>query len=156
PIIVEIHSHGSSTAFADLQNSRADVGLSSRRIEAEEIQKLTSFGDMTSPATEHILGLDGIAVIVNRENPVDSLTKEQVAKIFSGEITDWAQVKGPGRPIKIFARDDKSGTFDSFKALVLGSAKLASGATRFEDSAALSDAVAREPAGIGFIGLPYI
>src|SRR5262249_14440151 len=82
--------------------------------------------------------------------------KEQVAKIFSGEITDWAQVKSPGRPIKIFARDDKSGTFDSFKALVLGGAKLASGATRFEDSAALSDAFHREPTGMGFIGQHYV
>ena len=156
PIIVEINAHGSSTAFADLVNSRADIGLSSRRIESDEIQKLTSLGDMTLPASEHILGLDGIAVIVNRENSIDSLTREQVARIFSGEITDWSQVQGPRSAIKIFARDDKSGTFDSFKALVLRNAKLASSATRFEDSAALSDAVAREPGGIGFIGLPYI
>src|SRR5262245_2538925 len=156
PTIFEIDSHGSSTAFADLLSGRADIGLSSRRIESDENQKLTALGDMTSPATEHILGLDGIAVIVNRENPVESLTKEQVAKIFSGEITDWAQLQSRPGAIRIFARDDKSGTFDSFKALVLRNARLAPAATRFEDSAALSDAVARDPNGIGFIGLPYI
>ena len=156
PTIIEINSHGSATAFADLLDSRADIGLSSRRIESDEMQKLTAFGDMTSPTSEHILGLDGIAVIVSRENPIDSLTREQVAKIFSGEVTDWSQVQGSRGAIKVFARDDKSGTFDSFKALVLDQSKLVQSAVRFEDSAALSDAVAREPNGIGFIGLPYI
>jgi len=58
--------------------------------------------------------------------------------------------------VKIYARDDKSGTFDSFKTLVLGNKQLAASARRFEDSIALSDAVARDPNGIGFIGLPYI
>ena len=111
---------------------------------------------MTSPSSEHILGLDGIAVIVNRDNPIDSLTKEQVARLFSGETTSWNQVQSPRGAVKIYARDDKSGTFDSFKALVLGNNQLVPTAVRFEDSISLSDAVARDPNGIGFIGLPYI
>lgn len=154
--VININSHGSSTAFAGLLNGTADIGLSSRKINANEIQSLVSLGDMTSPASEHILGLDGIAVIVNRDNPVESLTKDEVAKIFSGEITSWSQVQSSRGAVKIYARDDKSGTFDSFKALILGNAQLAPGAARFEDSVALSDAVARDPDGIGFIGLPYI
>src|SRR5215470_3670119 len=156
PTIIDISSHGSSTAFVDLLNGDADIGLSSRKINTDEIRNLVSFGDMTSPASEHILGLDGIAVIVNRDNPIESLTKEQVAKLFSGEITSWEQLQSSRGPVKIYARDDKSGTFDSFKALVLGTKQLASSAQRFEDSIALSDAVARDPDGIGFIGLPYI
>jgi len=156
PTIIEISSHGSSTAFVDLLNDNADVGLSSRKINTNEVKNLATFGDLTSPASEHILGLDGIAVIVNRENPIDSLTKEQVAKLFSGEITNWDQVQSPGGVVKIYARDDKSGTFDSFKALVLANKQLVSSAQRFEDSITLSDAVARDPNGIGFIGLPYI
>src|SRR5262249_33379608 len=118
--------------------------------------KLTALGDMTSPASEHVLALDGIAVIVNRGNSIDALTKEEVARIFSGEISNWDQVRGPSAPIKVYARDDKSGTFDSFKALVLDKRSLVTTATRFEDSVELSDAVARDPDGIGFIGLPYI
>lgn len=154
--VVNISSHGSSTAFIDLLNGTADIGLSSRKINAHELQSLASLGDMTAPASEHIIGLDGIAVIVNRDNPIDSLTKDQVAKIFSGEIKSWSQLQSPRGAVKIYARDDKSGTFDSFKALILGTEQLASGAVRFEDSSALSDAVARDPDGIGFIGLPYI
>ncbi|HYW73230.1 MAG TPA: protein kinase [Pyrinomonadaceae bacterium] len=156
PTTIEINSHGSATAFMDLIGKTADVGLSSRKIEPAEIQKLGSLGDMTSSASEHILGLDGIAVIVNRSNSIDALSKEQVAKIFSGEITNWSQVQGANAPIKVYARDDKSGTFDSFKTLVLDRSGLISGAARFEDSLALSDAVATDPNGIGFIGLPYI
>jgi len=153
---ISINSHGSSTAFVDLLNARADIGLSSRKINPSEIQSLASLGDMTSPTSEHILGLDGIAVIVNRDNPIDVLTREQVAKLFSGEITNWSEVRSSRGAVKIYARDDKSGTFDSFKALVLGNKQLTPGALRFEDSIALSDAVARDPDGIGFIGLPYI
>src|SRR5262249_1967139 len=156
PTIIEISSHGSATAFADLVSKSADVGLSSRKIEPAEIQKLATLGDMTSSSSEHILGLDGIAVIVNRGNSIDTLTKAQVAQIFSGEITNWSQVQGANAPIKVYARDDKSGTFDSFKTLVLDKSSLITNAARFEDSVALSDAVAGDPNGIGFIGLPYI
>jgi phosphate binding protein len=156
PTIIEITSHGSSTAFTDLLRGKADVGLSSRKIEASEIKSLGALGDLTSPAGEHILGLDGIAVIVNRDNPIDWLTKEQVAKIFSGEITNWTQLQIPRGAVKVYARDDRSGTFDFFKAAVLGNKPIALTALRFEDSAALADAVARDPDGIGFIGLPYI
>jgi len=156
PTIIEISSHGSSTAFTNLANSSTDIGLSSRKIETTEIQRLASLGDMTSPTNEHVLALDGIAVIVNRGNSIDSFTREQVAAIFSGEISNWEQVEGPSAPIRVYARDDKSGTFDSFKALVLDKKSLVANATRFEDSVELSDAVARDPNGIGFIGLPYV
>ena len=64
--------------------------------------------------------------------------------------------KSPFAPIKIYARDNKSGTFDTFKTLVLGAKALAPGATRFEDSNTLSEAVAGDRNGIGFIGLPYV
>jgi phosphate transport system substrate-binding protein len=111
---------------------------------------------MSSPSSEHVLALDGIAVIVNRENSIESLSRDQVAKVFSGEIVNWNQVGGSVAPIRIYARDDKSGTFDSFKTLVLGSHQLATSAQRIEDSNALSDAVARDQNGIGFIGLAYI
>jgi phosphate transport system substrate-binding protein len=109
---------------------------------------------MTSPSNEILLGLDGIAVIVNRSNPLSSITKGQLALIFSGQMNSWPA--GGGGTIQLYARDDKSGTLDTFKTLVLGSASLSAGAKRFEDSATLSDAVASDPNGIGFIGLPFV
>jgi phosphate transport system substrate-binding protein len=130
--------------------------MASRKIKPDEAAKLTSLGNMFSVSNEHILGLDGIAVIVNAANPADQLDKGQIMRIFTGEITDWSQVGAYRGQIKVYARNDNSGTYDTFKSLVLGSKPLAPGAQRIEDSKALSDAVAADPYGIGFIGLPYI
>ena len=156
PRTIEIHAHGSATAFEDLSKSNCDVGMASRKIKTEEATNLATLGNMTSAASEHVVGLDGIAVIVSKANPVQALTKDQIARIFAGETTNWQQVRGPNAAVNVYARDDKSGTYDTFKALVLGGKKLAANAKRFEDSRELSDAVAKDPNGIGFIGLPYV
>jgi phosphate transport system substrate-binding protein len=156
PKAIEIHAHGSALAFEDLATGRADIGMSSRKIKAEEVAQLAGLGDMTSPSCEHILGLDGIAVIVSRKNPVRTLAKDQIAQIFQGTIGNWLQVGGSDGAIHLFARDDKSGTYDTFRTLVLGNASLAPSANRLEDSRKLSDAVAQDPNGIGFIGLTYV
>jgi phosphate transport system substrate-binding protein len=156
PKVIEIHAHGSALAFEDLAIGQADIGMSSRRIKAEEVAQLASLGDMTSPACEHILGLDGIAIIVSRKNPVRTLAKEQIAQIFQGTIDNWLQVGGSDGAIHLYARDDKSGTYDTFLTLVLGNAPLAPSTKRVEDSRKLSDAVAQDPNAIGFIGLTYV
>ena len=156
PKAIEIHAHGSALAFEDLASGLADVGMSSRKIKAEEVAQLAFLGDMTSPTCEHILGLDGIAVIVSRKNPVRTLAKDQIAQIFEGVIGNWLQVGGSDGAIHLYARDDKSGTYDTFRTLVLGNAPLAPSAKRVEDSRKLSDAVAQDPNGIGFIGLTYV
>ena len=156
PRTIEIHAHGSATAFEDLSKSNCDVGMASRKIKQEEATNLAALGNMTSPASEHVVGLDGIAVIVSKANSVQSLTKDQIARIFAGETANWQQLHGPDAAINVYARDDKSGTYDTFKALVLGGKKLAANAKRFEDSRELSEAVAKDSNGIGFIGLPYV
>ncbi|MFZ0954044.1 MAG: phosphate ABC transporter substrate-binding/OmpA family protein [Candidatus Sulfotelmatobacter sp.] len=156
PKVIQIHAHGSALAFEDLGNGRADIGMASRRIKTEEAAQLASLGDMTSPACEHILGLDGITVIVSRKNPVRTLSKDQIAQIFTGTIGNWLQVGGTDGPIHLYVRDDKSGTYDTFRTLVLGDSPLAPSAKRVEDSRKLSDFVSQDPNGIGFIGLAYV
>jgi len=156
PKLIEIHAHGSDTAFEDLANGRADIGMASRKIKAEDAAQLVSLGDMTSPECEHILGLDGIAVIVSRKNPVRTLAKDQIAQVFQGTIGNWLQVGGSDGAIHLYARDDKSGTYDTFRTLVLGDSPLAPSVRRVEDSRKLSDAVAQDPNGIGFIGLAFV
>ena len=156
PKSIEIEAHGSWTAFTDLAQGKCDVGMASRKIKPEEAAALSSLGDMTSPASEHVLGLDGIAVIVSPANPIQSLTKDQLSRIFSGAVTRWHQMLIPRGDIHVYARDAKSGTYDTFKTLVLGTGNLVSSAIRIEDSRELSDKVASDPDAIGFIGLPYI
>ena len=155
-LVATIAAHGSATAFTGMADGSVDVGMASRKIKADETAALAKLGDMTAPSNEHVLGLDGIAVIVHPGNPIASLTVDQVGAIFTGVVTDFAKAGGAAGPIKVLARDDKSGTYDTFKALVLGKTPLVDGAKRFEDSAALSAEVANDPAGIGFVGLATI
>ncbi len=158
PQAMEIAAHGSQTAFEDLAAGTCDIGLASRQVKPEEVQLCdrSGLGDLLAPSCEHVLGLDGLAILVHKDNPLRALTKQQVGDIFSGKINDWSAVGGTPGPIHRHARDAKSGTFDTFKSVVLGSSALQSDATRYEDSNALSDAVAADPGAIGFVGLPYI
>lgn len=155
-LLATIAAHGSSTAFMGLANGSLDIGMASRKIKADEVAALSKLGDMTAPSNEHVLGLDGIAVIVHPANRISALTIDQVGAIFTGVVTDFGKAGGAAGPIKVLARDDKSGTFDTFKALVLGKTPLVDGAKRFEDSAALSTEVANDPGAIGFVGLSTI
>jgi phosphate transport system substrate-binding protein len=153
PSSIRIAAHGSATAFTSLADNSCDIGMASRRIKPDEASKLSSLGNMLAPASEHVLGLDGIAVIVNASNRISELSKDEIMHMFTGESARWPNSQGD---VKIYARDDKSGTYDTFKSLVLAGKVLAPGAQRFEDSNELSDAVARDPNGIGFIGLPFV
>ena len=156
---IEIHAHGSSSGFAGMRTGRADIAQSSRAIKAEEAVELRSqFGDLTGAASEHIIGLDGLAVITHPSNPLYQLTVDQLAQVFAGLVSDWSELGAGSGPIQIYARDERSGTYDTFASLVLDRAgvALAGNARRYESNAELSDDVAADPAGIGFTGLPYV
>jgi phosphate transport system substrate-binding protein len=153
---IEIHAHGSSTAFTDLASSACDVGMSSRRIRPEEISALASLGPMASAASEHVIALDGIAVVVNPANPISKLTLGALASVFDGDVARWTGLGGADVPIHVRARDDRSGTYDTFRTLVLGARALSPGASRYESSDALADAVAADTGAIGFVGLAYV
>jgi phosphate transport system substrate-binding protein len=157
-VIVDVRAEGSATAFTGLAAGRCDIGLASRPISDDEAARLAAagFGDARRPAIEHVVALDGIAVIVHPDNPIATLDRAALHDVFAGAITDWAALGGAPGPIAVLARDDRSGTFDTFKHLVLGATPLAPAAGRFADSAALADAVAGDPRAIGFVGLAYV
>ena len=157
-VIIEIAAHGSSTGFTALKKSTADLAASSRPIKDSELVDLEPLGDLKSPEAEQVIAIDGLAIILHPQNPLNTLNTEQLAQVFNGEISTWEALGGVGGPIHVYARDDQSGTYDTFKELVLRlrGKSLASGATRFESSEQLSDSVSQDPQGIGFIGLPYV
>jgi phosphate transport system substrate-binding protein len=156
-VLVEIQARGSNTAFTGLYEGQADLGMASRRIKTQEIAQLAPNGIMTSLRNEHVIALDGIAVIVHPDNPLNQLDKQQIRDIFAGKIKDWKKLGGRPGVIRLHARDDQSGTYDVFRALVLGkTTKLAQSATRYPSNRDLSEAVTSDPQGIGFVGLPYV
>lgn len=155
--VIEIRAHGSSTAFKDLKDGQCDIGMSSRKIKVDEVKSLAFLGDMTGSACEHVLALDGVAVIVNAANPLMwKMDFAVLADVFSGTITNWSQLGGTDAPIVIHARDEKSGTHDTFQSLVLGKKALAASSVRHESNEALSDAVTADVNAIGYCGMPFI
>ncbi len=155
---VAVRAHGSSTGFKDLIDAKTDLAMSSRPIDDKENDQLKSLGDMRSSASEHVVALDGLAVVLHRSNPIAKLSVSQVADLFSGKISNWSQIGGADLPVHVFARDNNSGTWDTFKSLVLAPRKLdlVKEAVRLEDSTELSNTVSRDAGAVGFIGLPYI
>jgi phosphate transport system substrate-binding protein len=156
--VVEIHAHGSTTGFTDIEAGGCDVTMASRKIKDKEVASLQALGlgDMTAVTNEHVIALDGIAVIVNKSNKINVLEMPKLAAIFSGQITNWAEVGGEPGAIAVYARDDNSGTYDTFKHIVLDKLALKEGSKRFESNPKLSEQVSRDPLGIGFTSLPNI
>lgn len=156
---IEIAAHGSKTAFEGLRERNCEIGMASRPIKDAEWSALKPVvGDLRSNASEFVLGLDGIAVIVHPSNPIRSLSISQLAGIFSGAITNWSELGGQSGEIKVYVRDEKSGTRDFFNEAVLKKygKNITSTATAIEDSKELSATVAGDPNAIGFIGLNYV
>lgn len=99
---------GSSSGITSVLEGRCDIGLSSRFLKDDEkIQGLT----------ETVLAYDGIAIIVNLENPVEGLTLDQIAQIYTGEVTNWKELGGDDLEIVPIGREAGSGTRDGFESV---------------------------------------
>lgn len=153
-----VAAHGTGTGFAGLKDGTADLAAASRPIKQSEAQSLAALGDMRSAGSEQVIAIDGLAVIVHPDNPVQSLSVEQVAHLFAGQIANWRELGGADVAVELHARDDQSGTYDTFKELVLNSQgqALATSAVRYESNDALSQAVSRRSGAIGFVGLASV
>ncbi|MCY1414488.1 Phosphate-binding protein PstS precursor [compost metagenome] len=157
-IRIDVAAHGSSTGFSALASGQADLAASSRPIKDCELVALDAHGDLQSPEAEQVIAIDGVVIIVHPDNPLQQLDTAQLAAIFSGQIKTWEQL-GAGRgPIHLYARDERSGTFDTFRTLILDpqGQRLSAHAERLEASEELSRRVSQNRLAIGFIGLPYV
>ena len=154
---VAIAAHGSSTGFKSLLNGDADIWASSRSVKDKEVSAAKDFSDLQEPESEHVLGIDGLAIVVNPRNNISQLRKKQLGLIYSGQVTNWSELGGPNVAISLFARDENSGTWDSFKNMVLGKRyQLSEAAQRFESSENLVRNVLQHEGGIGFIGMAFV
>ncbi len=155
---IDIAAHGSSTGFSALGRGEADLAAASRPISDAERQQLRALGDLRAATSEQVIGLDGVAVIVHPDNPLPQLTTTQLAQIFSGQVQRWEQLGASSGPIHLYARDDRSGTYETFKALVLEPqhTELAASAQRFESSDELATRVGSDRQAIGFSSLASV
>ncbi len=137
---------GSGTGITAVAEGRCDIGLSSRALKNEETAK---------GLKGTILAYDGIAVIVNNENPISDLTIEAIAKIYTGEITNWKAVGGNDAEIVLIGREANSGTRDGFEAVadVEGKCKYRQELTATGD---VISAVAGNPNAIGYASVASV
>ena len=137
---------GSGAGIEAAGNGSADIGLSSRALKDEE---------KAGGLTETVVALDGIAVIVNANSKVEDLTVEQIAKIFTGEITDWSEVGGDAGTISCIGREAGSGTRDGFESIVdvKDSCKYAQELTA---TGAVISAVEANPLAVGYASLSAV
>ncbi len=146
----------STTALQHLAEGKCDLAMTVRPIKDAELKAFSPrLQNLRSPHSEHIVALDGIAVVVNRENPLTRLTLKQLAGIFSGEIRDWAQVGGPQQPITIYAPAEDGGMSEAFRHIVLKDKPYPTSIRRVQLDVALPKSVADDINGIGFVKFKY-
>ena len=137
---------GSGTGITAVSEGRCDIGLSSRALKDEE---------KASGLTETVVALDGIAIIVNPNNPVSDITVETVAKIYKGEITNWKDLGGDDAEIAVIGREAGSGTRDGFES-VTGTKDACKYRQELTSTGAAITTVANNPNAIGYASLAAV
>lgn len=167
---VQVRSKGTGTGLEPLLRGQADIWMASRPVRDSDIENarrrnvpnVPTLAQMQQPGVENVVGLAALAVIVNARNPVQSLSPAQIKDIYLGRVTSWAQVGGPSNmPIGLYSAEVGTGVSDTFCATIMGNGdtqrcldsfpRLA--APRYSFMEDMSDAVAANPAGIGFVDL---
>lgn len=145
-VSVNIQFTGTSAGMEAVAEGRADIGNVSRDL---------TEGERARGIVENRVGLDGIAVCVDSGNPVDSLTEEQLAGIYTGEITSWAWVGGEDIPIVTVGRETVSGTRSAFEGL-LGIENRCTYANELDSTGAVMARVAATPGAIGYVSFDAV
>jgi len=156
--VFQVVSTTSSDAFPALLDNTAEFGMASRRIKRDEAQALSQAGagSMIALEQEHIVAVDSLVVIVNPSNPVRAITMANLAKIYSGDIQNWAALGGPDMPIVALSRSESSGTRATFEKNVFGTSGTAQGVEVVESNTMMAERVAADQNAIGFVGYAFV
>ena len=145
-VTVTVEYTGSGAGLESLAAGSVDIGNASRGLKDEE---------KASGAVENIVAIDGIAVITNKSCSIKDVTSKNLAKIYSGEITDWAELGGEEQPIIVIGREAGSGTRDAFEELL----EVKDGcvyAQELDSTGAVLAKVATTPGAIGYVSLDVV
>ena len=145
-ITVTYNPTGSGSGIKAVTEGRCDIGLSSRSLKDEE---------KAEGLSQTILAYDGIAIIVNPENPVEELSLEQIAKIYTGEITNWSEVGGKDAQIVLIGREAGSGTRDGFESIT-GTTDACQYRQELTSTGDVITTVAQNPDAIGYASLASV
>lgn len=137
---------GSGTGIESASNGSCDIGLSSRALTDDET---------ASGLNSTTVALDGIAIIVNAENPVEDLSVDQIAQLFTGAVTDWSEVGGNAGAVACIGREAGSGTRDGFESIT-GTEDTCVLSQELTSTGAVIEAVKGNPSAIGYASLSAV
>ncbi len=143
---IDVMGGGSGLGIRSVSQNIIDIGTSSKALKTNEKVGLN----------EYTIGKEGIVLAVNLENPVSSLTKDQLKKIFSGNITNWKEVGGNDAKINLVIREDGSGTRGAFENLVMNKTKVKSDAIVQTSTESVKLAVKQDPNAVGYVSLAHM
>jgi phosphate transport system substrate-binding protein len=144
-VTITIQGGGSSVGIKSAADGTVDIGAASRELNPDE-PKLV----------KHLLAKDGIAIVVHPSNHVNGLTKDQIIKVFAGEITNWSELGGSSGTITVVSREEGSGTRGAFEEMVMGKTLITDKAILQPSNGALRTSVSTTPLAIGFLSLGYV
>ncbi len=147
-IRITIAGGGSGVGVRKLADGLVDIGNTGRPLTEEEKE---SFGLETFP-----FAVDGIAVVVHPENPVEGLSSEQVRRIFAGELRKWSEVGGGEGAIHLYTRDEASGTRTVFWKKLLEKGPIDQRAVVVPSNGAMRVAVSEDPLAIGYLSIGHV
>ncbi len=145
-VTVNYNPTGSGSGITAVQEGTCDIGLSSRALKDEE---------KSAGLKETVLAYDGIAIIVHPDNPVSDLSVEQIAKLYTGEITNWKDVGGNDAEVVLIGREAASGTRDGFESIT-GTKDKCQYRQELTSTGDVITAVSQNPDAIGYASLASI
>jgi phosphate transport system substrate-binding protein len=150
---IQVTGGGSGVGLAALINKSTDIANASRSMKAKEQADFVKTYNVRP--REYKVALDGLSVYLNEANSIKELSLEQLEGIFTGKIKNWKDVGGKDTPITVYSRENSSGTYEFFKEHVLKGKDFAASAQTMPGTAALLQAVGKDPNGIGYGGAAY-
>jgi len=143
---VEVQGGGSTAGLQAAENGLADLGMCSRALTPAEAR-------IFIPLT---IARDGLAIVVNRHNPIHNLSLPQLRGIFSGTLSNWSDVGGKAGPIRPISREEGSGTRESFARLVMQGSSISRRALTQESNGSVKALVLGDPSAIGYMSLGLV
>ena len=147
-IRITVAGGGSGVGVQKVGEGLVQIGNTGRALKPSEIEK---YGLVTWP-----FAIDGVAIVVNPANPVGELSKDQLKKIFAGEIGNWKEVGGADAAISVYIREDGSGTRETFEERALDKGQSATGSNVVNSNGAMKTAVAQDKNAIGYVGIGHL
>jgi len=144
---------GSGTGVSGLINQTCDIANHSREWKSKEIDQAWEKG--VSPRF-FVVAVDGVSIIVNEKNPLNSLAMNQVGAMYRGEVKNWRAVGGPDKAVSLYGRQSNSGTYVFMQEHVLGNKNYSLDMKEMNGNAQIIESILQDEGGVGYVGVGYL